>query len=196
MQRFLVLAIATVACALGSITAHASDVEVDVYETGVSGIAQEVASWTQDQNPTPIAYVNDYYTTVPVFDATGLGNDTAVTWYSGTNGQLGGFTNYSEDFNVLAPTSYSFVESAPTFVPGRYDGVDISPNFTYTTVYYTITVLPDPAFTPKFARLDLSDPPASVPEPGTWAMMLVGLGMIGLVYRRRQNAASWMPVQS
>ena len=30
----------------------------------------------------------------------------------------------------------------------------------------------------------------SVPEPATWAMIVVGMGAIGLVTRRRQKAAS------
>lgn len=32
------------------------------------------------------------------------------------------------------------------------------------------------------------DSQAAVPEPGTWAMMLVGFGLLGGVMRRRQNA--------
>jgi hypothetical protein len=192
MLRFLVIATATLSCALGSITAHASDILVTVYETGASGIAEEVASWEQDQNPTPITYVDNYYTTVPVFDATGLGGDTAVTWYS--DGHLGGFTNYNLDFDVLAPTSYAFLESSPTFVPGDYHGVDIKSDFTFVLADYTITVLPQPLFAPKFSRFSLDV--QAVPEPGTWAMMLLGLGMIGAVVRRRRISVSFTAQQS
>lgn len=184
MQKFLVVALAAATAALSSNTAQAANLLVTVTETTKTG-SHVVATWTQDQNPTPIDYVNDYYTTVPVFNATGLGGDTAVTWYSNTNGQLGGFTNFDEDFNVLAPASYAFLESSPTFVPGKYVGVDVKPDLSYIPTSYTIKVLPGPALKPRTLlgnSPNNADP--AVPEPATWAMMIVGMGVIGLVARR------------
>lgn len=188
VNKFVVAVLAATAGVLGAGNAQASNVRIVVTETGQSQISEIVAAWTQDQNPVPINFVKDYYTTVPVFDATGLGGDKAVTWYSDIDGHFGGFSNYSEQFNVLAPLSYAFSEKSPTFVPGDYHGVDIKPDFTYLLADYTITVLPDAALKPVSARftplMAFAPRSVSVPEPESWAMMLVGLGLIGFAARR------------
>ncbi len=46
----------------------------------------------------------------------------------------------------------------------------------------------------KQLRLVLAAPTAAVPEPATWAMMLVGFGGIGLTLRRRRRNASMLKV--
>ena len=40
---------------------------------------------------------------------------------------------------------------------------------------------------PYSSALTLAVPPAGVPEPATWAMMIVGMGMVGLALRRRHT---------
>ncbi len=188
MPKSFIVSLAALACGLGSSAANAASIEVTVSEPGKSGISQVVASWMQDQNPTPDDYSTNYFTTVPVWDATGLGGDTEVTWYSESHN--GGFTNFSEEFNVLAPVSYAFTESSPTFVLGTYYGVDIKPDYNYLTATYTIAAVSTPQFKSALVHLiPFAAPPAAVPEPATWAMMLAGFGMIGLVARRQQKFA-------
>ncbi|MBW8296167.1 MAG: PEPxxWA-CTERM sorting domain-containing protein [Sphingopyxis sp.] len=50
--------------------------------------------------------------------------------------------------------------------------------FTYGNIYPTMTLLRAPI-------LSIS---SAVPEPGTWAMMLVGFGVIGAAMRNRRRA--------
>ena len=42
---------------------------------------------------------------------------------------------------------------------------------------------------PYSSALTLSVPPAGVPEPATWAMLIVGMGMVGVALRRRRSTA-------
>lgn len=65
---------------------------------------------------------------------------------------------------------FSGYEDAPTFVPGDYVGTD---GVSGPTIY----------------NISISNVSAAVPEPATWAMMLLGFGAIGVSARRRRKAA-------
>ena len=72
-----------------------------------------------------------------------------------------------------------------------------SPNPVVTTLtpaFWRLTLIGDTGVTvyqPGFGSLNQTDiftfPSGSVPEPATWAMMIVGLGMAGAGLRRRSN---------
>lgn len=71
-----------------------------------------------------------------------------------------------------------------SFLNGRIDGVlyESLPRTEDTVIWGTQT----------FARFALSSASGAVPEPSTWAMMLIGFGAVGgaMRYRRRQKVAA------
>jgi hypothetical protein len=38
-------------------------------------------------------------------------------------------------------------------------------------------------------------PPAPIPEPATWLMMILGTGLVGAMMRRRRHALKLVPVR-
>ncbi len=65
------------------------------------------------------------------------------------------------------------------------EGGQASNNTFQATADPTITIDPSFAYTADFA-LELSpNIPAAVPEPGTTGLMLIGVGLLGLVMRKR-----------
>ena len=112
----------------------------------------------------------------PVVDSYTLGNFTEVEITNGTGAAAGYSDAYfynadpaigggifvgdpvSSPINTTGPQSYTGPESAPVFLPGVYTEDDGT----------VLTI--------------------SVPEPATWAMMLVGFGMVGFAARRRKLA--------
>jgi hypothetical protein len=82
-------------------------------------------------------------------------------------GSLGGFPT---SFQVFGPQLFSGPTSAPQFLTGTFGLSDIPRSRTTDPliVNYTLTV---------------SQAVSAVPEPSTWAMMLVGFGFIGSTMR-------------
>ncbi len=99
------------------------------------------------------------------------GNTITGSYSSATNTFLGG-TNFDFDGNNYALQEFSFrrylgdAVSQNVATPGG-DGNDYSGNF----------------------RLNVSTL-AGVPEPATWALMILGFGAVGSAMRRRQSAAA------
>ena len=117
----------------------------------------ESASWQQSTNPTPIAIVGDY-TEVPVSDAS-PSSISGIFYY--TPVADGGF----EDNKFFIVTSgdqvFSGSLAAPVFSAGQYLQLDL--------------------FTGQFGFLTFTAVSGSVPEPSTWAMMLIGFAGLGFV---------------
>jgi hypothetical protein len=67
-------------------------------------------------------------------------------------------------YELFGAQLYSGLESSPTFKHGNFQLQDARGN------PYSLTIASDVA---------------AVPEPGTWAMMIAGLGMAGFALRRR-----------
>jgi hypothetical protein len=194
MHKFSFFALIAASCVLWSSSVYATNLQITVTEKDKSGVSNVVAYWTQDQNPDPVDFTDGYYTTVSVWDTMGLSDDTEVTWYSSSNNHLGGFTNYSEDFNMLAPQGYASSEDAPVFLPGNYIGADLKADSTYVQATYSVVTIPDaPAPARSFARFSSvfrAPAPDAVPEPGTWVLMIAGFGIIGFAIRRTQKSVA------
>lgn len=119
-----------------------------------------LGSWNQSLAPTPISSSAGQYTVVGIYN--GIGEAFGYNyayWYPGSN--FGGLVvgGPLSLINTSGPQSYSGGETAPVFVPGSYVESDGS--------IVTITV----------------------PEPATWAMMLLGLGVIGFTASRRRTVS-------
>jgi len=91
-----------------------------------------------------------------------------------------------------APVSFSFT----SLTPGAFTGLSlVSSDFTtplfYSLVGDTITIGWEEAFFTEgrqtfTAVFDVASSPSGVPEPGTWAMMLLGFGAMGVALRRKR----------
>jgi hypothetical protein len=90
-----------------------------------------------------------------------------ISFYTAAN--LGGFSAYWDN-NMLADTTgmqlYTGKTSSPAFAPGSYS----------LTGYTNETG----------GTLNIRSVNAAVPEPATWALMILGMGAIGVTMRRQK----------
>lgn len=89
-------------------------------------------------------------------------------------------TNLIADLNIQSATLGFTQLSAPGSL---FTGPASNPTFTLGTFNLS------GGFTAGPATLTISRAVAAVPEPGTWAMMLIGFGAIGFAVRRRRPTA-------
>lgn len=83
-----------------------------------------------------------------------------------------------EQFRLFGTQLFTGPTSAPVFTLGTFDLASTPRNSPLDPVQ------------PLTYRLTISDSAVSaVPEPATWAMMILGLGMVGFSLRRRANQA-------
>lgn len=128
-------------------------------------------------------------------------NVNAATVLDITDGfSANGIKNYS--FQITAPGSYEATLTDYNF-PDTFTSLALSINkaptilgsithagsFTFnaaTTGTYTALVFGKPGTTTGFSSFGLTV--AAVPEPETYAMMLAGLGLVGVIARRRKTS--------
>ena len=114
------------------------------------------ASWDQDFVPIPLASVPGFYTDVPVWDYTDS-LGAAESYVSYFPTSFGGgWQDAAGDFGPTGGQVYTGSEAAPVFSAGTY--VESTGTLTLT----------------------------AVPEPSTWAMMLVGFGLVAAAARGRR----------
>jgi hypothetical protein len=124
------------------------------------------ASFTLNSSPTPDATGTGFFT---VQNVPGTYNGTGVTFgqltFFASGVASGGFFASGTALNLEGPQLFTGTVTSPTFSLGTFtldDG-----NLTHPT--YTLSITNGP-----------------VPEPATWAMMLLGFAGVGVVLRRRK----------
>ena len=121
-----------------------------------------------------------------------------VTSGGGNGGYVGGTTDFTTSFSLTVYTDGTFttaVGSPLVFskpIPGSPTGVaDFLSEFAVTGLsgrYVQYTVLAaGPSNNPGLSNISFT---TRVPEPGTWALLVVGFGMVGFAARRRKSAVA------
>ncbi|MGI4879166.1 MAG: PEP-CTERM sorting domain-containing protein [Janthinobacterium lividum] len=180
--------------------AAANAVNTTFTGTGVSGTDPLGSNWTAGANfagfatwTEPLA-MNQF----PAFNPTGVSNGagnfaTTFTFtYTGSDNSVLN-TNFDEEFaHVQSPQGYQWT---PEFLSSRSirftapTGDQLNPNDTFD-VYVGFQKAIDPskfAFTATWGDTSVA---AAVPDAPTWAMMLGGFGLMGVMMRRRPRTAA------
>jgi len=123
----------------------------------------ESLTFEQSSTPTPVSYTTGNSTVVQITNSL----YSSITWY--TTGSGGLFQTPDSAFNIYGPQVYSGSEANPVFAPGVFQGVN--------------------GLNQQAGTLTITAAAGGVPEPATWGMMLVGLGVVGALARSRSRAA-------
>lgn len=136
------------------------------------------ASWVMDSQPAPDSVVSGVLVSLWTSGNFNYlpGNKAFITFYSNDNfgglridgtGDLHSSTLFIMD--VIGPQLYSGAEGAPVFAPGTYALSGYGAGHDTEGYWdYTLSV-------------------SAVPEGETYSMLLVGLGVVGVVVRRRKK---------
>jgi PEP-CTERM motif len=166
--------------ALGMVVLGAPTVRATVLDFSFSGNlgggVTETASWSMDSNPNVITFTTGSFTLVTTSGGTEFRSDLvpSTSTFDAVQFDAPGvpsgveFNTVGVAFNVFdrfGSQIYTGSESAPVFAPGTFVG-------TLGTLTITDAVT------------------TAVPEPSTWAMMLLGFLGLGLMtYRRNSKTA-------
>jgi hypothetical protein len=169
--------------------------------------ATDVKVGSGETNTTPAAQVQFTSTTDRLnLDASGQATISAVDQVlnSLTFDLLGGFTFERAEFNLfngadnpLSVTLLTNTGSTDTFDIANANGanrfgITAAPGELLTGVTFTSAVGFDSLRQLRLGGISAAETPGqtgAVPEPATWAMMLMGFGAVGFGMRRRKSAA-------
>lgn len=159
MKKHLLIAAAAVAAITFGATAQAGTLLFSYSDT--AGVS---FTYEQSSTPTPATYSAGFANSVPVFDFKGsIGPYSDINYF--TAFASGGFSTPDGLVDGGGPQIFSGTVSNPVFAPGTFA---IDEVFVQQTGTLTIT---------------------AVPEPASWALMLVGLGSLGATLRTRRRIA-------
>ncbi len=156
-KSFLLAGLAGIVCSVAG-AAPAQATELN-FDLAVSNGAD--STWTLPSSPVPQHIYSDE-TDIAVSIAGTYSSADLIGFRTSSN--KGGliFLNFGFGGDQI----FSGTTDAPIFAPGIFDLTGTARQSSNQTAVLTIT---------------------AVPEAATWAMMLVGLGVVGAVARRRQN---------
>jgi hypothetical protein len=120
----------------------------------------ESASWDQAEAPAPLFDATNFFTNIAVWNYTDSVGGADSYVSYFPTSFGGGWSDGAGDFSLFGAQVYSGSEAAPLFAPGSY--AEGAGTLTLT----------------------------AVPEPAAWAIMLVGLGLVGAVTRGRRRVAA------
>ncbi len=161
--KFALLAGVAALAATASVPAHAV-----LLNFGLTGSRN--ATFQLDSNPTPTTSSTSVFgDQIQFANVAGIYNGVVGTATIGF-----GTGPIFASLNVLTP-SLGFTQFAG---PTLFSGTAAAPMFSTGTFALTSIVSGS-------STLTITQAPAAVPEPATWAIMVVGLGMVGYTMRRR-----------
>ncbi|HMJ06002.1 MAG TPA: PEPxxWA-CTERM sorting domain-containing protein [Chthoniobacterales bacterium] len=143
----------------------ATAAHADVYVFDLSG--PNTASFMLDSSPTPSSTTSSYF---DLQNVAGTYNGSPATFadiFFFTGSFDGGFAATGVNLNLVGTQLFTGTLTNPTFKLGTFALCDCS----FGTPNYSLSITS-----------------GAVPEPATWAMMLIGFGAIGLTMRRRKTA--------
>ena len=122
------------------------------------------------------------------------GTDTVSSYGTGGNGSIEGFFNVGPQ--ALGPGTYYFVLQGVSAAFNEYLAQGVAGSGAVNTQDGGVTwtgggypCLPGGACEPSIAISLFDANNGTVPEPATWALMLVGVGGLGAALRRKQRTA-------
>ena len=165
MRKALITFGAAVFATLASVPAHASTFLFEL--TGSRN-----ATFTLDSNPTPDSFSSSF-----------IGDQFAFNNVSGTFGGTPGTASVSFGNNLIAALNINSgsLDFTQFVGPALFTGTAASPMFNLGTFNLTSIVSGSSTLTISQAAT------GAVPDPATWAMMLIGFGAIGWASRRRTS---------
>lgn len=173
MTSFKTFALAGIAAiALAATPASATELLYDFSST--SGL--DDFSFTLDSNPTPdVDGGGDGFAFLNYLVTTSAGAETGTLLFYGSivDGGLR-FESTSTVYSLSGPQLYSGLTAAPTMLTGQFA--------------LSGSGFMGGAFGQVAGTLSVTELSAAVPEPGTWAMMLLGFGAVGFSMRKARKA--------
>jgi PEP-CTERM motif len=180
LRSKVLLAATAFMLSLGTVGAKADTVQFTVVQPVVDGNLSGTNTVTFDlpESPTPTLVTSSFFAinnvqveVVSVLNgkASSAGASDEIGFFSASNGTETildfGKSFFNDTLNV-GSGYFTGSLSDPTFVPGTYSGANGE-------------------------SLTITDVTAAVPEPSTWAMMILGFCGLGfMAYRRKQNGAA------
>jgi hypothetical protein len=119
---------------------------------------------------------------VSSLDLSGQGRLRYISWDQGSNDSYGYASFFGEAGNLIV----SFAGSV--FPPANGDQTSALTNFNVRFDFGTLTKFSRIEFGSNGIANEIDNVAAGVPEPASWALMIVGFGLIGVTARRRHMA--------